>query len=117
MLIICNLFGRKGKTKAIYEATVICPVDQKMDTIPLELTLEELEEAYLPLADKIFRCEKCFRETEILDTAVTKKQVNIFVSCKEHGRLIIRELSPGIYDKIKFAWDMKDVKEEKERTY
>lgn len=115
--LICILQGKKGKEVAQYEITTICPVDQKMENISLEIPLTELEDTYMPLADKIFRCEKCFREAEILDVAIEKKKVTIFLSCVEHGRLVIRELTPEIYDKVRFAWDMKDVKEEVERTY
>ena len=115
--LICNLQIRKVKKIISYEFTVICPVDQEIKKLSAELSPDELEELYLPLADKIFRCEKCFREAEILETIIEKIKASIYLSCVEHGRLITREISTRIYDKIRFAWDMKDVKEEKERTY
>ncbi|NVM29431.1 MAG: hypothetical protein HWN65_11380 [Candidatus Helarchaeota archaeon] len=115
--LICNFRAKKGTDVLLSELTVICPVDQQIETISNELPLNELENLYFPIADKIFRCEKCFREAEILDTAITKKKVTIFLSCPEHGRLITREISPIIYDKIRFLWDTKDIKEEKEQIY
>ena len=113
--LISNLKAKIGKTKAVCDFTVICPVDQKLETLSAELKV--VEDLYLSMADKIYRCEKCFREAEVLDSIIEKDKVSIYLSCVEHGRLITREISPAIYDKIKYAWDMKDVKEEKERTY
>jgi hypothetical protein len=91
-------------------------VDQKLADLKIDLDVKNLDKLYLPLADKIFRCEKCFREANILDVAISK-EVKVFLSCKEHGRLITREIDREIYDKIKFAWDMKDLEIETERTY
>ena len=107
----------REKKNILWEFTVICPVDQQLNTLSLDISDQELESLSLPLGDKIFRCEKCFREAEILDVVIEKLKVSIFVSCVEHGRLITREISSDIYDKIKFAWDMKDVRVEEEKTY
>lgn len=115
--LICNFKAKKGKDTLISELTIICPVDQQIETITIELILNKLEDLYFPIADKIFRCEKCFREAKILDVAITKKKVTIFLSCPEHGRLITREISPIIYDKVRYLWDTKDMKEEKEEIY
>ncbi|MHA1277433.1 MAG: hypothetical protein ACTSQI_19705 [Candidatus Helarchaeota archaeon] len=115
--LIIKLDMRREKKTIFYTFTVICPVDQNLSKITTELSQDKLEKLYLPLADKIYRCEKCFREAQVEDVAIEKKKVSIFLSCVEHGRLIIREIHPRIYDKIKFIWDMKDVKKEEERTY
>lgn len=115
--LICNLKRRTKRDSFNHEIVVVCPVDQKLETLTIELQPKELDDLYLPLADKIFRCEKCYREIEILDVAITKKLVSIYVSCSEHGHLITREIDPSLYDKIKFAWDTKDMKEEVEQTY
>ena len=116
--LICNLVTKEGKEALACDFTVICPVDQKIESLTMMLPLNELDDLYLPLSDKIFRCEKCFRETAIEDVAkFGKKIVHIFLSCPEHGRLITREISPGIYDKIRYVWDTKDIKEVKEKTY
>lgn len=116
-LIICNIGRIKSKNSIEREIRLVCPVDQQLETMTLELKPEELEGLYLSLADKIFRCEKCFRETEIIDIVITKKIVKMFISCAQHGPLIIREIAADLYDKIKYAWDTKDIKVEEERIY
>ncbi len=116
-LLICNIRRRRKKDSFVRETIVVCPVDQKLETISLDLPPEDLDKLYLPLADKIYRCEKCFREAELIDTAITKKLVTLFLKCTEHGPLITREIASDLFDKIKYAWDMKDVKNEKERIY
>ena len=116
-LIICTIRRRRKKDSFARETIVVCPVDQKLETIALEVPPEELDDLALPLADKIFRCEKCFREAEFLDTAVTKKSVSLYIQCSEHGQLIMREIATDLYDKIKNAWDMKGVKPEEEKLY
>lgn len=115
--LICNIGVVKGKAGPSYEFMVVCPVDQKIETIPVSLSPEEIEKLLLPLADKTFRCEKCFREAEILDVAMKKKSVSVFLSCPEHGRLITREITTKLYDKIRYAWDMKDFVKEEEKIY
>ncbi len=115
--IIGNLDIKRGKGKLLLQFTVICPVDQKLEKISVELPSEEMEKYYQFLADKTFRCEKCFREAEILDAVIHKTKVDIYLKCIEHGRLITREISPEIYDKIRFAWDTKDLKKEEEKIY
>ena len=116
-LLICNIGVVKGKAGPSYEFTVVCPVDQKIETISVNFSPEEIEKLLLSLADKTFRCEKCFREVEILDVAMKKKTVSVFLSCPEHGHLITREITTKLYDKIRYAWDMKDVVKEEERIY
>lgn len=115
--LICNITTKKGKKKLVCEFTVVCPVDQKMEKIPIELSFEDLKKLNLVLADKIFRCEKCFGEAEIRDTVIGKSKVSIYLACPQHGSLITREISPEVYDGIRIAWDMKDVKREEEKTY
>ncbi len=116
--IIYNIVTlRKGRDKLDCEFTVACPVDQKIEKKPVELLFNELKKLNLGLADKIFRCEKCFREAEIKEAIKEKKVVKVYLSCPQHGMLIIREISPDLYDGIRFAWDMKDVKKEEAKTY
>jgi hypothetical protein len=115
--LIIKIEMRRVKKSTLYDFTVICPVDQNLSTITTEFQDEELEKLYLPLADKIYRCEKCFREADVEDAAIERSKVSIFLSCVEHGRLIIREIHPRIYDKIKFAWDMRGVEKLEEKTY
>ncbi|NVM55540.1 MAG: hypothetical protein HWN66_17670 [Candidatus Helarchaeota archaeon] len=115
--LICNIKTKKGKNTLTCEATVVCPVDQQIETTSLVFFYEDLMDLYLPLADKIFRCEECFREAEVLDTAITKKNVTIYLTCPEHGRLITREISSEIYDKIRYEWNIKDIKKEEEKIY
>ena len=107
--LIGELKAKQGKYAVACEFVTICPVDQMLNTISLEIPNEELEDLYMPLADKIFRCEKCFREATIDETVIDKKVVTVYLSCPEHGRLINRGISPVLYDKIRFVWDMKDV--------
>jgi len=116
--IICNIvILKKSREKLDCEFTVICPVDQKLEKKPVELLLADLKKLNLGLADKIFRCEKCFREVEIKEAIKEKKVVSLYLSCPQHGTLIIREISPDLYDGIRFAWDMKNVKKEEAKTY
>jgi hypothetical protein len=116
--IICNIvILRKGKDKLDCEFTVACPVDQKIEKKTVELLLADLKKLNLGLADKIFRCEKCFREAKIEEAIKEKKAVSVYLFCPQHGKLIIREISPDLYDGIRFAWDMKDVKKEEAKTY
>jgi hypothetical protein len=114
--LICVLKSKKEKDTVSCEITAICPVDQQMATRPLSIPLGEIEKWNFPLADKIFRCEKCFREATIQDTAIGKRSVIIYLSCPEHGFLIERDISIELYDGIRFAWDTKDLKEEKSYT-
>ncbi len=115
--LICTLQAKRGKTKINCEFRVICPVDQKLEKILGEFSIEELENLYFPIADKIFRCEKCFGETTIQETIIEKAKVNLFLSCAQHGRLITREIGLEVYDKIRSTWDMKNVRKDVERTY
>jgi hypothetical protein len=116
--IICNIVTlKKGKEKLDCEFTVACPVDQKIEKKHVELLLNELKKLNLSLADKIFRCEKCFREAQIKEAIKEKKVVQVYLFCPQHGMLIIREISPDLYDGIRFAWDMKNVKKEQAQTY
>ena len=116
--LVCKITTKKGKGKFVCEFTVVCPVDQKLEKKPLELLSTELKNLNLALANKIFRCEKCFREAEIQETVIEKKGgVSIYLSCPQDGRLIIREISPELYDGIRNAWDIKDVKKEEAKTY
>jgi len=116
--LICGIAAKKGKGKLLCDFTVICPVDQKIEKKAVELLSIELKNLNLALADKIFRCEKCFREAEIQEIVIEKKgEVSIYLSCPQDGRLIIREISPELYDGIRNAWNMKDVKKEEKKTY
>ncbi len=115
--LIVKLKLTRDKKGMHYIFTVICPVDQNISIIEADFPDEELEKLYLPLADKIYRCEKCFREATVEDAAIGKSKVRVFLSCVEHGRLIIREIHTWIYDKIKFAWDMRGVEKVEEKTY
>ena len=112
--LICVLKSKKEKDHMACEIYAICPVDQKMETRSLDIPIEEIEKLNLPLADKIFRCEKCFREANIQDIAMGKKSVIIYLACPEHGFLIERDISNDLYDGIRFAWDTKDQKLQKE---
>jgi len=114
--LIVTITVKKGKKKFLSEFTLICPFDQKKEKILIELSVDDLKKINFTLADKIFRCEKCFREAEIQET-VKEKKISIYLSCPQHGRLITREISPEVYDGIRNAWDMKDVKKEEEKIY
>ena len=115
--IICNITTKKTRDKLSCEFTVACPVDQKIERKPVEILLADLKKLNLGLADKIFRCEKCFREATIKEAIKEKKVVQVYLSCPRHGMLIIREISPDLYGGVRFAWDMKDVKKEQAQTY
>lgn len=115
--LVCKITTKKGKGKFECEFTVVCAVDQKLERKPVELSFDDLNKLNLALADKVFRCEKCFREAKIQDTVIEKKGVSIYLSCPQDGSLIIREISPAVYDGIRLAWDMKDVKKEEEKVY
>ena len=116
--IICNIaITKKSKDKLSCEFTVTCPVDQKIEKKSIEILLADLKKLNLGLADKIFRCEKCFREASIKEAIKGKKIVQVYLYCPQHGMLIIREINPELYDGIRFAWDMKNVKKEHAQTY